>query len=538
MSALDEPLLRWLDRPQADTGVHFATGQDGWDYRPYSALAARAAEIAAGLQARGIRRDDRVLITAKPGPEFLSAFYGTMLAGATAVPTAPPASLGTSEAYQTHLRRLVAVARPALILTTGEPDPFPLVGEAAALTAAGHAVDTSAMPCGASPRTAEQASLALIQFTSGSTSAPRGVRVPFSALNANVKAITDWLGGGTPASAHWLPPYHDMGLIGGLIVPVTAQAPLWTMSPMQFLRSPLRYLSLLGCRGARIGTMPNFGMEHILRKVRPEQLEGYDFRPLIALIMGAERLNPAVLDRFKRLLAPFGFRDTAFAPAYGLAEATLAVTGLPVTAAPVLSAPEGAKSGPVVGCGVPFAGTTVRVLDDAGRPALEGTPGLIEVTGPSVADGYEGAPAETFADGKLHTGDVGFLREGQLFVIGRLGDSLKVRGRSIFAEDLEMELAELTRAALPPVVLLGASSGGRPTVVALLRRPDRETAQISLSLLTARADGAEIVVLAVGDSQIERTTSGKPRRGLMWRRFAAGELQGDVVAGSDVLLVP
>jgi acyl-CoA synthetase (AMP-forming)/AMP-acid ligase II len=355
----------------------------------------------------------------------------------------------------------------------------------------------------------------------------------------------------TPADpvASWLPVHHDMGLIGCLVAPVVNRCDLWLMRPEQFVRRPANYLRCLGEFGARLTAMPAFGLGYLLRRVPPHLLAGLDFSQVRAVIVGAERLDPAILDRFAALLAPYGLPPCALRPAYGLAESTLIVTGLPVSARwrrltvdPVRLAqghaveiPAAAGGAELVGCGPPLGGARVSIHDagtettDGGAiPELpDGAVGEIVISGPSVAAGYadRSGSAARFRGSRLHSGDAGFLLDGQLYVLGRLGDAIKVRGRLLLAEDLE---AALARAGLPArqlVVLLGDTGVG-PTAVALVEqaRPDWLTA--ATTLLRRHAEDARVVVLAVARGTILRTTSGKARRRVMWQRFLASSPPG------------
>nr|WP_230416354.1 AMP-binding protein [Micromonospora tarapacensis] len=291
------------------------------------------------------------------GPEFVGALFGTLLAGATASPLAPPATFGDPDRYAEHLAAALAVMRPRLVVVD--------TGSASALAgAAAHAgvptVDVAELPGGhataagtGGPRggaAATPARPALLQFTSGTTGTVRGVRVPVPALEANVAAIRDWLEM-TPddPTASWLPVHHDMGLVGCLLAPIVTGADLWLLTPAEFVRRPTRFLECFGRHGARLTAMPGFGLAHVVRRVRAEQLAGLDFGRWRAVIVGAERIQPATLDDFAGLLAPYGLRREALLPAYGLAEATLAVSGLPLrTGWRQAPGPDGV---PVVGCG-------------------------------------------------------------------------------------------------------------------------------------------------------------------------------------------
>ncbi len=343
--------------------------------------------------------------------------------------------------------------------------------------------------------------------------------------------------------ASWLPLHHDMGLIGCFVAPVVSGCDLWLMTPEQFVHRPLAYLRCFGERGARLTAMPTFALDHITRRVRPDQLSGLDFSQWRAMIVGSEQVRAGSFERVHRLLAPFGFERRAILPAYGLAEATLAVTGLPLdevwrtcpveTAELALGRPvtanQDGRSVPVVGCGHPLVGTQVRIVGRSGAPLPAGVVGEIEVRGASVATGYtriDGTAATRLVDGVLRTGDAGFVLDGQLFVLGRLGDALKVRGRTVFAEDVEERLGTLVPEHVPVAVALGVH-GGQPTAVVLVAwagppgsDDDRDRVVDRLTRTARRlTDADRVLVHVVPRSAIPRTTSGKIRRRAVWRSF-------------------
>ncbi|RJL27278.1 AMP-dependent synthetase [Bailinhaonella thermotolerans] len=533
-------MLAWIGEPADGRGIRFAAPGGEWDFWPYPRLASLTEDVAAGLRRAGVEPGDVVCLVQRPGPGFVAALFGAMLAGATPAPIAPPAVFQDPGRYREHYAGLVATARPALVLT--EPDLVPRLGPLAPgvppaplgdLLAGRPSVRRSPQRAGREPYGGRGPD-ALLQFTSGSSGRARGVRVPYRALEANVAAIHAWLEW-TPRDpvASWLPVHHDMGLIGCLICPVARQSDLWSMPPEDFVRDPRRYLACFGELGARLTAMPGFGLAHIARKVPPAALAGLDFRDWRAAIIGAEPLDPEAFERFAALLAPHGFAREALLPAYGLAEATLAVTGLPLRegwtsvrvlpgslapGSPVRLGPEGV---PVMGCGRPL-GVEVGIRAEDGTPIPGGTVGEIVVRGPSVADGYAAEPGgSTRFDGDaLLTGDAGFLLEDRLYVLGRLGDGLKIRGRMVFAEDLE---AELARAGVPAHRVAAALGHRRaePTVLLVLDRPRPGWPGLAREVLRRRTEGARVVVAA---APIPRTTSGKPRRRELWHAFLSGGL--------------
>jgi acyl-CoA synthetase (AMP-forming)/AMP-acid ligase II len=531
------PLISWTETPSSHRGIMFSRNGD-WERWAYRDLAGFARRIAAGITASGVRHDDRILVVERTGPEFVAALYGIMLSGAIPCPVAPPQLFQGEALYAQHLRAISEVAQPSLVITAA--DFVQRVTDSGCETRIQTAAELASGDEGGPGR---PASAALLQFTSGSSGRVKGVRVPVSALAANVAAIGGWLEmteGDSTAS--WLPVHHDMGLIGCLLTPVSQQRDLRLLDPADFIRDPARYLACFSAPGAAMTAMPPFGLEYIARRIPAPSLAGSDFSGWRALIIGAERIDIDVLDRFMALLGPFGFDRRALLPAYGLAEATLAVTGLalreevttiPVApqlvslGGPVTSTDEQVQQ--VVGCGRAVDGVTVEVVDEAGDPLPDRHVGQIVVRGASVTEGYvraEGATGLTeVRDGLLWTGDAGFLDDGQLFVIGRLGDAMKVRGRTVFAEDVESALVEAGVPRLRVAVLLGSSARGATGVV-LLERP--EGAWIAAAEATMRrvTEGISTVILSVPRRSISRTTSGKLKRRDMWAAYVAGTLDG------------
>lgn len=546
-------LLAWLHEPDESRGIRFGRFGEDWELWTYARLTRFAHRVACGLVEAGVRQDDIVSIVERSGPEFVATLFGTMLAGATPSPIAPPAAFQDPVVYAEYVEGLLRLARPAVVVSA--PDVKSIIDPLAARAGLGAAVSVETLVTGIDEGVPapgrRRPHLALLQFTSGSSGRARGVRVPFSALTADVDAIRRWLEwNDSDALASWLPIHHDMGLVGCVITPVASRSNLWLLSPEEFIRDPLRYLECFGRFGASITATPNFGLDYIVRRIREDMLAGFDFSGWHGIIVGAERIDPHSLERFYELLRPFGLRRSYLRPAYGLAEATLAVTGLPmrkewsaVAVEPSSLTPGGrlaitadASGGAVVvGCGRPLPGLSVEIVDEEGRCLGEGRVGEIVVEGPTLAEGYLGSDDSlsltSFSDATLRTGDAGFLLNGELFVLGRLGDSLKIRGRTVFAEDLE---AALGTAGLPRhrvATLLGVHLGV-PTVVALLEQPDDAWLPEANALLRRRTEGAAVVLLDTPRGTIVRTSSGKPKRRQLWQAFIDGGLPGQVVARS------
>lgn len=540
------PLLEWSYEPSATRGIHFACPGDQWDFWSYEQLANLAIRVATGLTAVGVKRGDVVGLILPSSPEFVAALFGTMLAGAIVSPLPPAMVFQDPQEYACYVARLLAIARPRVVITDRKPH-ISLTG--VTQSSATFDLDTLSGKAGDFPVPLTRPSdLALLQFTSGSSGRNKAVCVPFCALEANVAAIRSWLEWtADDPFVSWLPLHHDMGLVGALICSTVSRSDLWLLQPGHFIRDPVRYLRCFGERGARLTVTASFGVNYIVRHVRPEALQGMNFAEWRGVVIGAERIDGRALDDLYKLLAPRGFQRSGFLPAYGMAESTLAVTGVPLREGwteisvspdsllpgnPVRPSEDGSIAHTVVGCGVPLRGLQISIAGETGEALPEGHIGEILVQGTSVATGYSAggvaASHAQFANGTLRTGDAGFLLDSQLFVLGRLGDSLKVRGRIVFGEDLEAAACRLGLPRERVAAVLGVHAG-LPTAVIVIEK----VAQWPFALAgTFRrlAEGATIMLAEVPRGTIPRTTSGKVKRRELWRSFARGELLTEIVS--------
>jgi alkylation response protein AidB-like acyl-CoA dehydrogenase/acyl-CoA synthetase (AMP-forming)/AMP-acid ligase II len=549
-------LLDWLDAPTSGRGLHFADDDGGWTFWEYPCLAALVAEAAARIEFE-CTHNGPVSIAIPSGPEFVAAFLGTLVAGHTPSPLALPIFLRDPERYIGHVAAILEATDPALVLAEqGLLEQLTRAVDQAGFRNPPVALDLTGGRAFAIKRRAP-AELALLQFTSGSSGRPRGVRVSWENLETNIAMIGRWTGmrpedaGGT-----WLPLYHDMGLIGALLFSMVSQSDLWILRPDQFIREPLRWLELFGRQGVSVGVAPNFGFAYVHRRVSDEQLDGMDFSGWKAAIVAAERVDPDVLTRFALRLAPYGFKPSAYLPAYGLAEGTLAVTGVPQLEIPRSVKPNwasmgfgqrvhieetlrlgepdrfGSGAGWLVSCGRPLEGVSVSVLDDDGRELPQAHLGEIRVQGPTVALGYTGSGdgSTRFTPEGLITGDAGVLLEDELYVLGRIGDSVKVRGRTLFVEDIEAQLAAADGVSKGKVVVLAGGDGRRNMIAAVVEATRGAWVHEVSRILEAEVGReASIKILASPPRTIQRTSSGKPRRRVMWREFLDGSVPGEVV---------
>ncbi|MFH5210241.1 AMP-binding protein [Antrihabitans spumae] len=554
-SRSETALRHWLTAPADGHGVYLADESDGWEFHSYAELADRSRRVASLLRARGFVAGDSACVVLPTNALCIAAFYGTWSAGGAFTPISPP-MFEDLERYSEHLSGILAQATPRVVVTC--PDFVDLV--AAAMAAAGRtdaalvldaATVTAAEPVAAIAPAGEHC---LVQFTSGSTATPRGVLVGWDNLDANIDMICDVIGWREgDAIASWLPLYHDMGLIGALLTAVARQGDLYLMRPDQFVRDPARWLKAM--QYAQHSPSPAFALGYIGRRVDPEQLRGIDLSGWRSLVIGSEPVPAADAVAFSALLGGNGFRLSTFTMAYGLAEATLLVTSssrsAPLQAVRIDSSTlrfgsavdvverrelsdgdEIEGSGWTTGLGSATAASTVSIVDADGKPLPDGHLGEVVVEGASVARGYAGAAATAttrFVDGRLHTGDAGFLCAGELFVFGRMGTSTKVMGRSVYMEDVEARVADslgiprgnIAAVAIPDVAEI---------VVFIERRSEHHDAEFidqARHAANAASGGSRVRVVTGRRGLIRRTSSGKPRRRHMWQLLTAGVLETD-----------
>ncbi|HEY0166648.1 MAG TPA: AMP-binding protein [Jatrophihabitans sp.] len=548
-------LLDWLDNPSPTCGIRLLKPDGSWFFRSYAELAVDVRRISAKLRQAGGARGDVISLVVHDPWTYIASFMGSLAAGMVPSPLATPLAFRQSERYIAHLATIFSVARPALVVTDARLVDLARSGVVRAdcqatvleldLAVADEADADSAL--GARAELVDT-DLALLQFTSGSTGAPKGVRISCANLSANVQAIRSWLKwSAEDVFASWLPLYHDMGLIGGMVVPVVSGTDLWLMTPDQFVRAPLRWLECFGKHGATLTTAPSFGYAYTARRVSPEQIADFDFSRWRVAILGAERIEPAAISAFYQLVSSHGFNPGALIGAYGLAEVTLAATGAPpgggsrlvrtkstalavgeavvVAETGMLGLDSAGGAGWLTGCGAAVEGLDVSIIDEDGNPLPDGAFGEVFLTGSSLAQGYlTGDGVTPFGHEGLRSGDAGFLLGDELFVVGRIGESMKVRGASVHAEDVESELGNLD--GLPNVrcaVAFGAVDSENLAVVFVEEQVGQDwLTAASERVRTITAGSASPLILRGKRGSIARTSSGKPRRRTMWTELLTG----------------
>ncbi len=511
---------RAAEQPHA-TAFVFREG-DGEAALTYGELHRRALGVAA-LVGHG----ERVVVLYPPGLDYVAALFGCLLAGAVAVPAYPP----VRGADAARLRAVVADAEPHVLLTA------PGFGAQACdgLATAARLVEcdpATAAPSGADVTGPQPGDLALLQYTSGSTAEPRGVLLTHANLLAN-SAVIRRAFGHTRASRGviWLPPYHDMGLIGGVLQPVFAGFPCVLMSPLAFIRRPLGWLRAISDHGATTSGGPDFAYALCARRARPQDLAGLDLSSWEVAFIGAEPVRADTLAAFTAAFASCGLRPEALYPCYGLAEATLMVTGSERAVPPLVRTRGGPR--PLVGCGRPDADHRLLIVDpDTRVPLPDGEVGEIWLSGSSVATGYRRGGEDTFGavpargGGRyLRTGDLGFLEAGELFVTGRIRELIVIAGRNHHPLDIELACeaaSPVLRPGCGAALAIERDGAERVAVVFEVSGGDDAETIIAIRRAVATASGAQagaVALLARGS--IPRTSSGKVQRGRCRRLLSA-----------------
>jgi acyl-CoA synthetase (AMP-forming)/AMP-acid ligase II len=515
----------------------------------YAELDRRARQIAARLQTRG-RPGERVLLLYPAGLEYLCAFYGCLYAGMVAVPAYPP--------LNPRLRsRLAAVAddcQASAALTThtvvdalGERAQLPVPLARLRWIATDEPLDV--FESGWREPVVESEQIAFLQYTSGSTGTPKGVMVTHGNLLHNLYAIAlHFQFRPDDHNLTWLPPYHDMGLIGAILGSFCAGVPVSFMAPASFLRRPERWLREVSSRRCTISGAPNFAYELCLEKVSDDELATLDLASWSLAYSGAEPVRADTLTRFAKRFGPCGFQRRAFYPCYGMAETTLYVTGKPRNEEPktlridsgvyandaravVATDPHGDDATlEIVSCGVPADGLDVLIVDPVTLcPLPDGDVGEIRVAGASVASGYWqrgaltietfGECVETKAGAYLHTGDLGFILDGELYVSGRLKDLIIIRGVNHYPQDIEGTVNSCHEAIRTGCGIAFSISDAKDERLVFVQEVGRRDVARGDEIFSAirdaivtRHDIQPFAIVLIENGTIPKTTSGKLSR--------------------------
>jgi len=553
---------------QGATGANFYSGRGELRARlSYRSLRRDAVTLARKLLALGLNKGDRVALIAETDPHFLRFFYACQYAGLVPVPLPASVKLGAHTSYVTQLRGLLSGSHAAIAVAS--PGYLPYLEEAGAGLGLRRIAEPEAfyqLPAADDlelPRP-DPDGIAYIQYTSGSTRFPRGVVIPQRTAMANLAGIVRHGVKLAPGDRclSWLPFYHDMGLVGFVLVPVAAQTSVDYLDTRDFAMRPRQWLNLMSETKATVSFAPPFGYDLCARRLVAGEAARYDLRHWRVAGVGAEMIRPEILEAFAEALAPAGFDRRAFLACYGMAECTLGISFSPLyrgfrttlvdtetlydqqLVVPIDGARAGTTRGRYfVNCGIPLPGYEVQIRGEDGQVLDEYQTGVIHLRGPSVMAGYFEMPEETRAvldpDGWLNTGDIGYLAEGSLTITGRQKDLIIIRGRNIWPQDIE-HIAETQPEVRSggAVAFAAPDAEGDDTCVLLVEcretQPERR-AELSarLAQLVQRELALECRVELVPMHYLPRTSSGKLSRARARQLFSADQDDALQAAGGD-----
>ncbi|MFI1422148.1 amino acid adenylation domain-containing protein [Streptomyces sp. NPDC020731] len=523
-------------RRAPDQVVVHVRGDGGETPVTFRRLLEDSLRVAGGYRDAGVVPGTCVPVVADRGEDFQPLFWGALAAGLVPVPLAP--DVRRVRPVWEHLGRPPVAVDDACADVAGRlPDGARVL----------RLEELRTSPAVESPATAAPDDPAFLQFSSGSTGAPKGVELTHAAVLANLRqlveaaALTD-----RDVVVGWMPYFHDMGLIGTHLAPLAARAKQVRIGPLSFAKNPRLWFDVAAAHRATLLSAANFALALTVRRVPEEVFAGLDLSTVRLILVGAEPISATVWRDFTARTRPSGLDPRAATPVYGLAEATLAVTFPPPgeVAVPValeraalsrgraVEREPGGDAVELMDVGLPVPGCSVRITDDRGRPLGDRRVGHVEVRGPQVARGYHGLPEATaaaFAGGWLRTGDLGFLRDGRLCVSGRHKDVLFVNGRTFHAPDMEEVAAATPGVPSGTTVVIGSTDpvtgGERVVVFVAWAGPPRSAAGV-LDRVAGRVRAAlghdDVRVFALPPSAFPRTTSGKVQRQRMRSRFEAG----------------
>jgi fatty-acyl-CoA synthase len=507
---------------------------------PYRELRDQAESLARRMLRAGLRPGARVAIIAETSADFVRAFFASQYAALIPVPIPAPAAFAGRDNYVEHIRPMLASARPSAVLAPGvflDSVRHATVGLGVDLV--GAFADLDRMPeDGADLPAVSQDDVCYLQFSSGSTRSPTGVSVTHRALLANARGIVTHGLKVTEGDrcTSWLPFYHDMGLVGFLLMPLTTQVSTDYLAPDGFARRPLIWPTLIALNGSTLSYSPSFGYDLCARRAMNADLSHLDLSRWRAAGIGGDVIRPGILSRFAETFGGCGFRKEAFVASYGMAEATLGVTfapldrGLEVDRVDLgrlrregrATPGEGDNVRELVLCGEHLPGHELEIRSAEDTVLQEREVGRIMVRGPSVMTEYFGRREETArvlsSDGWLDTGDLGYLVGRSLVVAGRSKDLILVNGRNVWPEDLELAVEhQIETVRQGDVVAFSVDEQEAERVVLLVQcrtsdEASREALRSAVAEVVLARAGLKCNVVLVSHNALPRTSSGKLSR--------------------------
>ena len=536
-------VLAWHAEQHPNATHAILLDEDSSRAMTYAQLRDEAQEIAGALQRAGLQPGAAVALMLPTCVEYLHAFFGVLLVGAIPVPIYPPTRPSQIEEHVHRHAGVLANAAASALITVREARTVArfLQSRVPSLKHIWSVADLKQGACFqplSAPPTGE--SIAMLQYTSGSTGSPKGVVLTHENLLANVRAIGNLIGANdSDVFVSWLPLYHDMGLIGAWLGSLYFGCLLVIMPPTAFLTRPARWLQAIHQYRGTLTASPNFGYALCARRLTDPDLAGLDLSTLRVAFNGAEPVDPETLERFGQRFSPYGFRREAMTPVYGLAEAAVGVTCPPLGRGPMVDCidrtdmtgagravakPAGTPNTlRFVSCGRPLPGYRLRIVDEHGSEVPDRVEGTLQFTGPSATSGYfhnAEATAQLLSGEWRDTGDRAYMAEGELYITGRVKDIIIRRGRHIYPEEIETAIGDLEGVRKGCVVAFGTKEPSTATerlvVLAETRLTDPAAraqlmAHINERVLNCIGDAAEEIVLAPPHSVL-KTSSGKLRR--------------------------
>ncbi|MBC8068992.1 MAG: AMP-binding protein, partial [Deltaproteobacteria bacterium] len=558
-------LLEYHVRVQPDR-IHIALEGDDGSVTPitYRALHRAALVVAHALRSRGLERGRSVAIMLPTGLGYFASFMGVLLAGGVPVPLYPPIRLDRIAEYMARCTGILDNAQAQLLVTFDRAARLADIARDR-VASIEHVLSVDALfspQLGAGLELAAASSsrvdvgpedTALIQYTSGSTGDPKGVELTHANVVANIRASAAGCAlVGDDVLVSWLPLYHDMGLIGGWLMPLYFGIPTVIMSPLAFLSRPVRWLKALSDYRATCSVAPNFAFDLCVKRIDDAELAGLDLRRVRAVLNGAEPILPSTLDRFATRFAAQGLRREALFCAYGLAENMVAVAFAPVLRAPridriergpfesegrAIIAAEGDDALEFVGVGGAVPGHEIQIVDTDELPVPERQRGTIRFRGPSSFKGYFRRPEATAAvkreGGWVDTGDLGYIADGELFIVGRVKDIIIKGGRNYYPHEIEdaaATVAGIRQGCVVAFAVRDEQAGTEQIVIVAETRERDAMARETLigmvtEVVTSRVGVPPDRVVLASPGVVPKTSSGKVQRTACRALFEAGALE-------------
>jgi 1-acyl-sn-glycerol-3-phosphate acyltransferase len=544
--------IAWHVERHSDVAQITLLGEAAPETITYGLLWQQASAVAGALQDKGLGSGQTVALMLPTSAEYFYAFLGVMLAGGVPVPMYPPARASQIEEHVRRHAGILANAGAQILIAAPEVTQLARllqmhVPGLRTIETVGGLLAAKKEPVRGQLR---EDSIAMLQYTSGSTGQPKGVILTHANLLANIRAMGATVRiSSSDLLVSWLPLYHDMGLIGAWMATMYYGCPLVLMSPLSFLTRPARWLWAIHEYRGTLAPAPNFAFELCVKRVKDEEIEGLDLSSWRLAINGAEAVMPATLERFQQRFGRYGLRTTVMTPVYGLAECAVGLAFPPLDRGPridcidrdifmsngVASAVGADATNPLrfVSCGRPLVGHQVRAVDETGREVPERIEGRLEFKGPSATRGYFANPqatARVFRDGWLDTGDRGYFADGELFVTGRIKDIIIRAGRHVHPEELEEAVGDIQGIRKGCVAVFGNTDSTTGTERVVVLAETRESDASARDALRARVtqrvaellgEPPDEVVLAEPHAVL-KTSSGKIRRAASRELYESG----------------